>query len=195
MFKGGNLATVISQYLIEKSLAKPKMQVLIYPILQFYDFTLPSYLINMPKRVLGQISYDNYKNFIHYLTGYETEDSIFQNGHTSQSHKESMLAHFVNRDYLPSVFNEQHKIHHVNDTNESYKMLSDILLSKEVSPLLVTDDHLMQFTPNKTLLITTEMDILRDDGYIYAGRLKKLGLEIQHVHYHNLFHGIFGEMI
>jgi acetyl esterase/lipase len=43
--KGGNLATVISQKLIEQKIAIPKLQVLVYPILQFLDFTLPAYRV------------------------------------------------------------------------------------------------------------------------------------------------------
>ena len=170
------------------------MQVLIYPILQFYDFALPSYRTNMPKRVLGQISYDNYKNFIHYLTGYEAEDSIFFNGHTTRSQKESILSDYVNVGYLPSKYRNHNfkNVFYANDTQDMYSKVREILLSRELSPLLVDDEHLIRNTPNETVLITTEMDILRDDGFIYAGRLRKLGLNIQHEHYHNMFHGIFG---
>ena len=189
------MAAVIGQHLIENKIAKPKLQVLIYPILQFYDFTLPAYRVNMPKKVLGQISYENYKNFIHYLTGYEADDSIFLNGHTTRSHKESIFSEYVNVGYLPNKFRKNHNLESIkfaNDTQEVYKKVSEILLSKELSPLLVKDEHLLNNTPNHTVLITTEMDILRDDGFIYAGRLKKLGLSIQHEHYQNLFHGVFG---
>ena len=104
------MAAVISQHLIENQIATPKMQVLIYPILQFYDFTLPAYRLNMPKKVLGQISYDNYKNFIHYLTGYEADDSIFLNGHTTRSQKESILSEYVNIGYLPKKFRKNHNL-------------------------------------------------------------------------------------
>jgi len=192
------LAAVISQHLIDNQIATPKMQVLIYPILQFYDFTLPAYRLNMPKKVLGQISYDNYKNFIHYLTGYEADDSIFLNGHTTRSQKESILSEYVNIGYLPKKFRKNHNLETIkfaNDTQEIYKKVSEILLSKELSPLLVGDDYLLKNTPNQTVLITTEMDILRDDGFIYAGRLKKLGLNIQHEHFQNLFHGVFGMLL
>ena len=191
------MATVISQHLIENKIATPKMQVLIYPILQFYDFTLPSYRLNMPKKVLGQISFDNFKNFIHYLTGYEVDDSIILNGHTTRSHKESILSEFVNIGYLPNKFRKNHNLESLkfaNDTHGVYKKVSEILLSKELSPLLVDDEHLLKYTPNQTVLITTEMDILRDDGFIYAERLKKLGLNVQHDHFNNLFHGVFGKI-
>lgn len=191
---GGNLAAVISQSLIENKIAKPKIQVLIYPILQFFDFTLPAYRTNMPKRILGQISHENFLNFIHYLTGHEAEDSVFNNGHTTQSQKDSKFSKHVNVDYLPTKYKNHYRqsTYLTNDTKDSYKRVRDILLSKEMSPLLVEDDHLIKYTPHNTILITAEMDILRDDGFIYAGRLNKLGLNIEHQHYQNLFHGIFG---
>jgi acetyl esterase/lipase len=191
---GGNLATVISQSLIEKKVATPKIQVLVYPIMQFFDFTLPAYRINLPKRILGQISHENFLNFIHYLTGHEAEDSVLNNGHTTHTQKDSVFSQYVSIDFLPDKFKNHNlqSVSHANDTKESYKRVRDILLSKEMSPLLVEDHHLIRYTPANTVLITTEMDILRDDGFIYAGRLKKLGLNIQHQHYHNMFHGIFG---
>jgi acetyl esterase/lipase len=190
---GGNLATVIGNRLIEEEIARPKMQVLIYPILQFFDFTLPSYRINLPKRVLGNIGYENFKNFIHYYTEIEVDDSIFQNGHTSREHKEGFLAQHVNPGFLPYHFRDG--LNHLpvlNDTNNKYAKLNEILLSPRVSPLLVTDEFLISYTPEYTYLLTTELDILRDDGFIYAERLRKLGIEIQHEHYDKLFHGVLG---
>jgi arylacetamide deacetylase-like 3/4 len=169
------------------------MQVLIYPILQFFDFTLPSYRLNLPKRVLGNIDHENFKNFIHYFTGYEVDDTIFVNGHTSSWHKDE-YSKFVNIDYLPSHLrnHSQNDLKILNSTIEMSKEISKILLSKDVSPLLVDDEYLFMHTPLNTYLLTTEMDILRDDGFIYADRLRRIGKNIQHKHYDNLFHGIMG---
>lgn len=190
---GGNLATIVSQQLIEQNIIKPKLQVLIYPILQFFDFTLPSYMQNLPKRILGSISHDNFKNFLHYFTGVEVDDSIFLNGHTSIYQKESKLASYVSREYLPKKFLVNlNNITLFNDTYGKYSKLSEILLDNKVSPLLVDDVYLERNTPDNTILLTVGFDILRDDGFIYAGRLKKLGKKIDHMHFESMFHGIFG---
>ncbi|RNA00998.1 arylacetamide deacetylase-like 4 [Brachionus plicatilis] len=190
---GGNLATVIGQQLIEHDIIKPKMQVLIYPVLQFFDFTLPSYVQNLPKRILGSISQDNFKNFFHYFTGVEVDDTIFLNGHTTAYQKESKLARYVSRIYLPkNHLSKNSRMDLVNDTYGKYNKLSDILLSNKVSPLLVDDSYLGRNTPDYTILLTAGIDMLRDDGFIYAARLKEVGKKIEHMHFENLFHGIFG---
>lgn len=193
---GGNLATVIGQKLSVDNIVKPKLQVLIYPLLQMFDFTLPSYRANLPQRVLGNIDHETFKHFLHYLTGFEVDDSVFANGHTSQAHKESHLSSYVNMNLLPEEFRQSHEhmwgSRLLNDTEDKYAEMAKILLSSDVSPLLVSDDHLAKHTPHNTLLLTTGIDILRDDGFIYAQRLKSLGLSIEHRHYENLFHGVFG---
>ena len=126
------------------------------------------------------------------MTEIEVDDSIFHNGHTSRLQKESILAEFVNPGYLPSKFrnHDLSEINLKNDTMNKYAKLTDILLDQKLSPLLVNDAFLLKNTPKNTFLVTTEMDILRDDGFIYAERLRKLGLKIKHNHYENLFHGI-----
>lgn len=188
---GGNLATVVSAKLITENIARPKLQVLIYPILQMFDFTLPSYRINMPKRILGTIHSENYKNFLHYLTGHNVDDSVFSNGHTSGMDKDR-FSQFVNVNLLPVKFMEHNlsKVSLLNDTTGRFSRLSDILLSKELSPLLVDDETLMRTTPANTILVTAELDILRDDGFIYAERMRRVGKRIEHVHYDNMFHGV-----
>lgn len=105
---GGNLATVISQQLIERSIARPRLQVLIYPILQFFDFTLPSHQTYFPASILGSINHDNFKMFINYFTGEDVDDSIFLNGHTTASAKDR-FARFVDRSLLPDHIRSQNE--------------------------------------------------------------------------------------
>ncbi len=189
---GGNLATVIGQKLISENLCKPKLQVLIYPLLQFFDFTLPSYRINLPKRILGNIHHQNLKNFLHFLTNEPVDDTLFLNGHTSHLHKDSLFSRYVNADLLPSHFSDNlAPVSLLNDTRGFYTRMADIILDKSLSPLLVSDEHLAENTPENTFLVTAEMDILRDDGFIYAERLRRVGKRIHHKHYDDMFHGVF----
>ena len=150
----------------------------------------------MPKRILGNIGYENFKNFIHYLTDIEVDDTIFSNGHTTRIQKESILSEYVNHGYLPSELRKNHDLESIsmkNDSTNKYEKLTSILLDKNLSPLLVDDVYLANNTPMNTILVTTELDILRDDGFIYAERLRKLGkFNIRHKHYSNYFHGILG---
>ena len=174
--KGGNLATVISQKLMSENICRPKLQVLVYPLLQFFDFTLPSYRLNLPKRILGNIHHENFINFLHYLTGLQVDSSVFANGHTTGKQKE-LFSEYVNVNLLPAKFRNHNleSINLSNDTEEKFTKLTEIILDKDLSPLLVSDEFLKQNTPANTLLITAEMDVLRDDGFIYAERLNKQG--------------------
>jgi acetyl esterase/lipase len=190
---GGNLAAVISQTLLKHKIARPKLQALIYPLLQLFDLTLPSYQAVLKKRLLGTIDHENFKNFFYYYTGYEVDDSIFANGHTTKQQKESPLAHYVSRQFLQkSVHYNDNSVCQrslLNDTTEKYASMSQILLSSNVSPLLVDDSFLLENTPMFTYVVTTGMDILRDDGFIYVERLRHLGLHVVHDHFEHLFHG------
>ncbi len=63
--------------------------------------------------------------------------------------------------------------------------LQDIFLDPYYAPLLAKDvTNLPQ-----TLVITSELDVLRDEGVLYAHRLKKAGNKVEHFHSKGGFHG------
>ena len=144
--------------------------------------------------MLANIDHENFKNFIHYFTGIEVDDTIFANGHTSQMQKESQLAEYVSSELLPHKL-RNHSLDQVTQLNATIDMhneLSAILLRSDVSPLLVDDRVLQTLSPDDTYLVTVEMDIIRDDGFILAERLRRVDKSVEHKHYENMFHGLFG---
>ena len=188
------MASVINRKLIEDNIIRPKLKVLIYPILQFFDFALPSYKEFMSKNILGNIDDENFKNFIHYFTGFEVDDSILDNGHSTSYDKESELSKYVDKSLLPEKYKKEEFYKPISEQlNSTIDMnLKNLILQPDISPLLVSDSTLKDYSAQHTYVLTVGQDILRDDGLIYVKRMNNLNLNVKHDHYENLFHGIFG---
>ena len=156
---GGNLALVITQSLIRNGL-RPHTICLIYPALQFFDFTLPSYRLYLPRNILGVINEENFLSVISKLSKSKikvTRDILFNN-HTSSADKKRLLPYVDAEKYLsissPFDINQE--------GNENLILHLKFLISPKMSPLLVADIELMKLP--LILLYTTEFDILRDEG-------------------------------
>jgi acetyl esterase/lipase len=131
---------------------------------------------------------------VHLLTGEPVDDSLLLNGHTTSTQKE-IFSLYINHSLLPTKLrrnSNEEMVFLKNDTSSMYLRLTNILLDKSVSPLLVDDEFLRKNTPAHTLLFTVEMDIVRDDGFMYAERLRRLSLNVKHKHYESSFHGVWG---
>lgn len=181
---GGNLALVITQSLIDDGY-RPRTACLIYPALQFFDFTLPSYRIYLPRNILGVINEENFLEVMSELSEskYQVTRDILFNNHTSSRDKKR-LRPFVNAEkYLP--------ISLPFDTNQegNKELISHLhfLISPKMSPLLVPNEELKKLPP--IILFTTEFDILRDEGLIFAERLKEVNNTFYHHHFPTTFHG------
>jgi arylacetamide deacetylase len=156
---GGNLALVLTQSLINDGF-HPRSACLIYPALQFFDFTLPSYRLYLPRNILGVINEDNFLSVMSKLSSDKvivTRD-IFFNNHTSAKDKKRLRPYIDAAKFLPISLpfdidqeGNEDLIHHLN-----------FLISPKMSPLLVPDDELLKLP--SILLFTTEFDILRDEG-------------------------------
>ncbi len=62
------------------------------------------------------------------------------------------------------------------------------LFRPEVSPLFAHDNDLKGL-PN-AYFILLEWDFLKDEGLLYANRLKQLGVDVHIAFYENAFHGV-----
>ena len=181
---GGNLAAVISMRHASYRIAEyqPRLQVLIYPLLQFFDFMLPSY---------QEDHYEVYPYSIDYALsvyiGQPIDKTILQNKHTSVEQKRCYRP-FVNWNLLPAESRKQHLSPTMDDSEGDPDLIkrASVALQPEISPLLVEDSQLRALPP--TYVLTVGHDRLRDEGFIYANRLRSCGVEVVHAHYKDIFH-------
>ncbi|CAF1369522.1 unnamed protein product [Adineta steineri] len=181
---GGNLALVVSQLLIQDGY-KPYLICLLYPSLQFLDFTLPSYRIYLKKNILGVLNENNIILMISSLSENNLiiPNDVLFNTHVSSDDRKKLYSYMDPNKYL-SI---SHELNEIKQGNESLIKSLKFLISPLMSPLLVPDEDLLKLP--QVLLFTTEYDILRDEGYIFASRLRSLNKSIHHHHFLNAFHG------
>ncbi|XP_038051234.1 neutral cholesterol ester hydrolase 1-like [Patiria miniata] len=195
---GGNLAAAVAQRLTfdpkYKSLPKVKLQILIYPMLQAFDFQTPSYQQNgdytsvIMNRKYTVMAADNYMN------GNSSLDSkMSKNLHTSADAKTSPLAQkCLSHDLIPDEFKQTgYEAPSTNLGDESiYNEIKEVLLDPDFAPLMRED---LRGLP-EAYILTAEYDVLRDDGIMYAKRLEMAGVPVAWKHYRRGFHGMFGAL-
>jgi len=180
---GGNLALVVSQTLINEGY-RPYLINLLYPSLQFFDLTLPSYKIYLKRNILGILNEENFLLMLSLLheKSLQAHEDIFSNAHVSFEDQQRLYPYINPRKYLSTNYQSLSK-----EKNQNLIENFQYLITPSMSPLLVSDEQLKQLP--KILLFTTEFDILRDEGFIFASRLKSLNQTIYHHHFSNAFHG------
>lgn len=188
LFTGGNMA-VATVHKLRKEGVNLKLQCLINAPLQFFDFTLPSYQQNAPANHLNLLTHEGMSRLIHEYLGLNIPKTcLANNSHTSEIMKKTIANNYLSWNFLPEKYRNQYKP--INENVE--KALTDensVLFNKDVSPLLESDDTL-KLCPT-TYVMSCEYDIFRDDGLIYAARLKNLGVNSVVKHYDTGYHGAF----
>ncbi len=183
---GGNLAAVIAMRFASSSISVnvPRLQVLIYPVVQFFDFLVPSYLT--PALHIFHFGRDGLVTQLY--INKSISDDILANNHTSVQQKKQ-YRQFVDWSFIPNKYRQIYK-EPVDDKMQGNPELiknAKALLTPDVSPLLVDNKQLSKLPP--TYVLTVDHDRLRDEGFIYAGRLKASGVKVVHQHFENTFHG------
>ncbi|KAJ7324766.1 hypothetical protein JRQ81_017786 [Phrynocephalus forsythii] len=185
---GGNLAAAVTQQLLHDSDNKVqlKIQVLFYPALQTIDFDLPSYRDNRDMPVLPK------SLMLRFFSEYFTTDPSLMEAMETGQHvppEASHLFKFVNwSNWLPEKFKKGHVYTVPKHGNSKMGQKYPGLLDPRAAPLLV-DDVKLHGLP-LTYVVTCEYDVLRDDGIMYASRLREVGVPVIHEHVEDAVHGV-----
>ena len=152
------------------------LQILINAALQFMDFSLPS----MKKQDSAALTTDTVAMFwSYYMTGTPDMVSSFLVNNHSQ--------HLRNTKYSSYIRVEDKELHKTQrkPLDGIPKAVLDGLTDYRASPLMA--DNLKGLP--KTLLITCEYDVLKDDGLLYKARLQGAGVQVTHFNYmtHHVF--------
>ncbi|NXW46108.1 AAAD deacetylase, partial [Nyctiprogne leucopyga] len=184
---GGNLAAAVAQQLLEDSEVETelKAQVLIYPALQTLDLNLPSYQENADQLILSRAL------TVKFWSEYFTSDVALREAMASNRHvppESSHLFQFINWSHLlPEELKKGHiytaPVYGSSELAQKYPGFLD----PRAAPLLVSDARLRRLPP--TYILTCQYDVLRDDGAMYAARLRAAGVPVTHDHARDAFHG------
>uniref|UniRef100_A0A8C1VIY1 Neutral cholesterol ester hydrolase 1 n=1 Tax=Cyprinus carpio TaxID=7962 RepID=A0A8C1VIY1_CYPCA len=191
---GGNLAAAVAQQMaLDSSIPiKFKVQALVYPVLQALDFNTPSYQQNAHIPIL-------YRSFVarfwlEYLNGdQKLVPALLANNHTALDQGQDIAVAKAKTDWtklLPVAFQKNYKPK--VSLHGDPKLLEKLpgLLDVRASPLLAETEVLKAVPP--AYIMTCEHDVLRDDGLMYATRLKEARVNVTVDHYEDGFHGCLG---
>ncbi|RUS80102.1 hypothetical protein EGW08_012148 [Elysia chlorotica] len=185
---GGNLAAAVANEMSSSI----RMQILINPALQMMNFGTPSYQdFGKDSLIPGITSPDKeITNWLRYAgLAPELLPQLAMNAHMSL-HQYNFLSGYVDSEkrLLPALGVTQRKTIHNSVHNESLtSRIDELILDPRFCPMFASDvRHIAQ-----TYVITSQYDVLRDEGIMYAQRLQESGIKVNLAHYWHGFHGFF----
>ncbi|NXR05713.1 AAAD deacetylase, partial [Semnornis frantzii] len=184
---GGNLAAAVAQQLPEdpEVTTQLKAQALIYPALQTLDLHSPSYEENKDDPLLSR------PLMVRFWSEYFTTDASLREAMDSNRHVPASSGHLfqlVNwSSLLPAQMSEGHL--YAKPTSGSPELARKYpgFLDVRAAPLLAAEARLRRLP--LTYILTCGHDVLRDDGVMYAARLRAAGVPLTHRHFEEAFHG------
>lgn len=183
---GGNLAAAVAAQLKKRL----RMQILIYPMLQAFDFLTPAYVDNREPFVLSPDSvikcwlrYGNLSS--EYLPAFRA------NRHLHHGIRMKYARH-VHSDLIPPYLEVTNRttLHAPHGDASVSAAVQRTVLDPRYAPLMADslDDY-----PD-AYIVTAQYDVLRDDGIMYAQRLiESKNVRVKLEHYKDGFHGFFTE--
>uniref|UniRef100_A0A8D2QFY3 Alpha/beta hydrolase fold-3 domain-containing protein n=1 Tax=Zonotrichia albicollis TaxID=44394 RepID=A0A8D2QFY3_ZONAL len=187
---GGNLAAAVAQQVQHQRSdpeveTKLKAQVLIYPALQALDLDLPSYRDNAHKPLLpGAL-------MVRFWSEYLSADPALRAAMAAGRHVPPEAAPLLPlldwSRWLPADMRGAHTYEGPALGGAGLARRFPALLDPRACPLLAPEARLRRLPP--AFVLTCEHDVLRDDGAMYAARLRAAGVPVTHHHAKDAFHG------
>ena len=182
---GGNFGTVIAMRLAmdDDPHNSPRLLILIYPLVQFFDFQLPSFV----QPDLSIFYFATMSDILRYYFNKTISASNNANKHTSIEQKKKFRS-LVDWELIPERYRQIYKAPTTDDVEGDSELVHTYqqALHPDASPLLVDNAQLAKLPP--TYLLTVEHDTLRDEALIYGARLKASGVQLVHHHFKHGFH-------
>ena len=188
---GGQLSAAVTlrmREMVDSGLPVLKLQVLLYPGLQMFNLQSPSGQQNHDNAMLP-IDIKPRALLLRILGNLRHSDVVAQNNHVIPAMKKQMSKTFVNVDDLPAKFiNKDYTPWDTDHGNETvWRDLKDVLMNPYCCSLIAED---LTNLP-AAYIFTGENDVIRDDGFWYAKRLRDAGVDVTHRAHPIAFHGIF----
>ena len=149
-------------------------QILLYAPFQFLDFNLSSYKMNAANDILSQEDHVNFVSL--YLNGSTDLTEVLLSGNHSQ--------HLQGTKYMSYLNKTRADVTHVEPPAGLSSLALEALTHFKASPLMADD---FRGVPS-TFVVTAEFDVLRDEGFFYAERLRSAKIQVKHKNYQS-FHG------
>lgn len=174
-----------------------KNLVLPYPVTGVFHFLLPSYQYYYKTyKDSGMLSPDNMARWILLYLGLDDIDNCVEimkrNGHISNNVRESITfkESFNGKkliDYIEDVSYLEKSTNFPPPDEKLSKKMEKYLMNPEFSPLMSSKSSLSNLPP--TFILTSNYDILRDEGILFSYKLKESGVSVVHKNYLKGIHG------
>jgi acetyl esterase/lipase len=206
---GGNIVAVLTQRLLKEKRKLPKLQVQLYPFIQCLTSKFPSTIHYSDTGLVGATNIKSEK-FISWYLGIKrvTKEiaSLFENDELislapNDEVKKKILS-YIDVDKIPekyktgkSYYQTKARVPPKTSLSEGSvlkrdKQLAELfakVLDPAMSPLLA-DDAALRGLP-KAYVVIVEWDTFKDEGLLYAQRLKQAGVDVDVAFYEKAFHG------